>query len=327
MDDRKTETTLTDRYVWTVTRHLGAEAGPDVARELRASIRDRVEAGIEAGNDPATAEREALTELGDPETLAREYGELPRHLIGPALYPDYVRLLRALLAILAPLALALLFVDRFESGAGGLGEIGIEAAVVLVTVTVHVAFWTTLVFAIIERARPADRRDLPLTAWGPDRLDVDVPGGRVGLPGTVARVALEVAMIALLVWQFSGVSDLGSQIQVLDPGLGLAWKVLLIGALAAGAVTALAAWRVGRWTSGLSVIDVLVTATGALVTVYLLIQDRLIVSDLSERLSEVFGGTIDLTISNDLLAALVIVIAVWDIADRLRGHRRDTTKV
>ncbi|MFB8768399.1 permease prefix domain 1-containing protein [Nocardiopsis alba] len=157
MDDRKTETTLTDRYVWTVTRHLGAEAGPDVARELRASIRDRVEAGIEAGNDPATAEREALTELGDPETLAREYGELPRHLIGPALYPDYVRLLRALLAILAPLALALLFVDRFESGAGGLGEIGVEAAVVLVTVTVHVAFWTTLVFAIIERAprRPA----------------------------------------------------------------------------------------------------------------------------------------------------------------------------
>ncbi|MEU2973229.1 hypothetical protein [Nocardiopsis alba] len=158
-------------------------------------------------------------------------------------------------------------------------------------------------------------------------MDVDVPGGRVGLPGTVARVALEVAMIALLVWQFSGVSDPGSQIQVLDPGLGLAWKVLLIGALAAGAVTALVAWRVGRWTSGLSVIDVLVTAAGALVTVYLLIQDRLIVSDLSERLSEVFGGTIDLTISNDLLAALVIVIAVWDIADRLRGHRRDTTKV
>ena len=48
----RTSTTLTDRYVWTVTRHLTADVGPDVARELRATIADAVDARVEAGADP-----------------------------------------------------------------------------------------------------------------------------------------------------------------------------------------------------------------------------------------------------------------------------------
>ena len=74
-----TTTTLTDRYVWTVTRHLPDDIGPDVARELRATIADAVDARVEAGVEPTTAEGEVLSELGDPDVLARTYGGRPAY--------------------------------------------------------------------------------------------------------------------------------------------------------------------------------------------------------------------------------------------------------
>ena len=46
-------TSLTDRYVWTVTRQLPPETGPDIARELRGTIEETVEGRIAAGEEPA----------------------------------------------------------------------------------------------------------------------------------------------------------------------------------------------------------------------------------------------------------------------------------
>ena len=67
-------TSLTERYVWTVTRQLPPETGPDVGRELRGAIEESVEARVAAGEDPEAAERETILGLGDPDVLAREYG-------------------------------------------------------------------------------------------------------------------------------------------------------------------------------------------------------------------------------------------------------------
>ena len=41
-------TSLTDRYVWTVTRQLPPETGPDIARELRGTIEETVEGRVAA---------------------------------------------------------------------------------------------------------------------------------------------------------------------------------------------------------------------------------------------------------------------------------------
>ena len=57
-----TRTSLTDRYVWTVTRQLSPQTGPDVARELRGTIEETVEA-VEGygyfGYRPAEGESDA----------------------------------------------------------------------------------------------------------------------------------------------------------------------------------------------------------------------------------------------------------------------------
>src|SRR5690625_6334720 len=55
----------------------------DVRAELTTSITDAIDARTEQGEDPETAERAVLTELGDPAVLAAEYVDRPLHLIGP----------------------------------------------------------------------------------------------------------------------------------------------------------------------------------------------------------------------------------------------------
>ena len=150
--------TLTDRYVWAVLRSLPEAQRADIDRELRATIADTVDAKIESGSKPADAEREALIELGDPYKLAWGYADRPLHLIGPALFPDYIRLLRVLYFIVLPIVVVVVFLSLLlakslegESPWGAFGPIWPIA----IGVAVHMGFWTTLVFAVLERTHAA----------------------------------------------------------------------------------------------------------------------------------------------------------------------------
>jgi hypothetical protein len=322
MSEGKTESTLTDRYVWSVTRHLGAETGPDVARELRGSILDTIEAKVEAGTDPVKAEEEALTELGDPEALAREYGDKPRYLIGPGVYPGYVRLLKSLLGILLPLVLALVFVEAFASGSDSFGDTALASVAAVIGVAVHVCFWVTLAYAVVERARPADKREEPLVAWDTKQLPEGTPWRQVGLGETLFQVALLGLVIFILTWQFTGVSDPSTQVQVLNPDLALPWAALVVGLIAVEAAVAVGVWWTGRWTPAPAVGNVLAGATWATVAVWLLLQDQLIVADLPERFGAVFGAPVDWSVPTFPIAAAVVAIAVWDIASCLHKTRQ-----
>ncbi|WP_283136394.1 permease prefix domain 1-containing protein [Rhizohabitans arisaemae] len=159
--------TLTDRYVDAVLHRVPTHQRPDIERELRASIGDAVDDRISAGDDPADAEAAVLTELGDPVRLAAGYADRPLQLIGPAFYLDYTRLLIALLTVIVPAVAAAVGLTRGLSGDDALTVAG-ETLGAVVTTVVHIAFWTTLVFAVIERI-PALRR-ARRRPWTPDSL-------------------------------------------------------------------------------------------------------------------------------------------------------------
>ncbi|MFT8395973.1 permease prefix domain 1-containing protein [Propionibacterium sp.] len=91
--------TLTNRYIAAVIRTIPQRQRNDVARELGASIADQVDARVAAGEETATAEREVLTDLGDPDALAAGYTDRPLQLIGPHYYLAWWRLLKVLWAI------------------------------------------------------------------------------------------------------------------------------------------------------------------------------------------------------------------------------------
>lgn len=151
-----TTSALTDSYIEAVLRRLPARQRPDIDRELRASIADAVDARVADGEDPAEAERSVLTGLGDPATLAAGYADRPFYLIGPELYLDYIRLLTTLVAIVVPIVAGLVGISAASRGEVITAIIG-SVIGASITAGVHVAFWTTLVFAALQRI-PAQQR-------------------------------------------------------------------------------------------------------------------------------------------------------------------------
>ena len=142
--------TLTERYISATIRSLRPDAQEDVRAELAASIADAVEARLEQGEEPESAEREVLTGLGDPAVLAAGYADRPLHLLGPRYYLTWRRLLILLLWIVPPVALVGVGLSQALIGAD-VGTIIGQAIGVAISAAVHVTFWTTLVFVILER--------------------------------------------------------------------------------------------------------------------------------------------------------------------------------
>ncbi len=312
-------TTLTDRYVWTVTRHLSADTGPDVARELRGTIADAVDAKVEAGLDPRAAEEEAIAELGDPEVLARQYGGRPAYLIGPGVYPDYVRLMRILPAIVLPLVLVANFAARAATSDDSWGSILLDAFLLVLTTAVHLAFWVTLTFAIIEWTRPEAERERPLSEWTPDQLTTEVPWRQVGLGETLLSAGFALAMAALVAWQLGGVGANG--VQVLNPEIDVVWKVALVGLFVVEAGLAVVVWRVGRWTPTVAAVNVVTNAGAVILMLWLLARDELL-TDLPQVLGEKFGWSTDWSVSSAVVAAVIVAIAVWDAVESVVKARR-----
>ncbi|MEE6282386.1 hypothetical protein [Georgenia sp. MJ170] len=262
-----------------------------------------------------------MTDAKTPAPLARQ--QRPRSLIGPELFPEYVRLLKALGAVALPLTVVLLLVDRASEPAGEpVGTIVLDMALVLFTVGVQLAFWTTLVFAVVDRSRPAAGRGRPSVVAPTDRASSVAPAAPIGLPGTVASVACHLALIAVVVWQLGGVAVGGAQIQVLNPELAPAWQATLVGLLIVDVVRTLAVWRVGRWTPSLAAANVLVNVAGTTAILWLLLPGDLLVSDLPQQLAGILDGNTDWTVPTGLLAAAVVVLATWDSTTGVRQARR-----
>ncbi len=162
-----TASTLTDRYVAEALRSLPERQRKDIEAELRTSIADAIEDRLEAGADVATAEREVLAELGAPRRLAASYSEKPAYLIGPDLYLDYVRVLKVLLSTVVPIWFVFSGVVTFVAGSSPLETLG-AALYGAIETAISIAFFTTLTFAIVERA--SAMRSRRKAAWDPSSL-------------------------------------------------------------------------------------------------------------------------------------------------------------
>jgi hypothetical protein len=219
--------TLTDRYVAAVLRSIGGRQRDDIERELRASIGDAIDDRLAAGENPRTAERDVLTELGDPIRLAAGYSGRPLYLIGPTLFADYQRLLTVLELIVVPIVVATLAVIGVLQGESPIDVAG-GAVWTGISVAVHLAFWITLAFAIVERVPAA--RTKPLMGWTTDMLP-ELSSRR----GRRTEFIIEVCFAAffvtalLLVPYVSPVTDAdGELIPFLDPWLWESGVVYLL---------------------------------------------------------------------------------------------------
>lgn len=186
-------TSLTDRYIEATLRRVPSRQRPDIERELRTSIADAVDDRLEAGTEPAEAEGAVLTDLGDPARLAAGYADRPLQLIGPGLFLDYTRLLSALLVTVVPAVAGIVGVLRAIDGDSASSVAG-DAVGAALTAAFHVAFWTTLVFAIIERI-PSPK--LPTRQWTPAALP-EPTGRRTRYAELIAETVATVLFTSLI---------------------------------------------------------------------------------------------------------------------------------
>lgn len=193
---------LVDEYLRAVGLLLPKATRDDILAELRDLVLTRIEAKEAALGRPLTeAETEALLrEVGHPIEVAGRYGEGPRHVVGPALYPYWLFGVKAALAILC-VVLTVGFVIKLAGGAfigqamsqtfssafqGGITIVGfatvgawlVERRMVK---TDHLADW-----------RVRDLRVLEIGAWDWDAWRARAAGGSAGAtagPGAATPAA------------------------------------------------------------------------------------------------------------------------------------------
>jgi uncharacterized membrane protein len=298
-------TTLIDRYVWAVLRAAPSAHRAELEPEVRGLVSDAVEARIAAGDPKNHAERAALTELGDPTVLAARYTDQSLHLIGPALFPAWRRLLSVLLPILVPL-------------------LAVSAGGAAVSVGIQTTFWVTLVFAIMERTTGPGT--VSPGVWSVDDLPELPDDGRMGVGEFVATIIVQVIVLGGLLWvQFQPpiVID-GQAFPLFDPALWSFWLPWFIVVLVAEIVMAVGVFLRGRWTIPFAIANAVLGAAFAIPAIYLIQDDLLLNPELVAAITASTGSTW-VGVTGTITMVVIVVITAWDAIDGFRKARRAST--
>lgn len=308
--------TLTQRYIAATVHSLPPSSQDDVRAELSASIADAVEARIENGEPPEDAERAALNELGDPALLAAGFADRPLHLIGPRYYPTWWRLLKLLLAIVPACVLGAVTLGQSLAGEGPGQIIGQSIAAALST-ALHLCFWVTLVFVVLERTGAG------LPDWTVDNLP-EAPESGSGRANLIASLALLGLAAGALAWDRSAgfVRIAGEAVPVLNPSLWPWWMTGLLALLAAEGAFAVVLFARRRWSAALAVANTAIAVLFASLVLTLLGRGQLVNPEFVVLIVERTGSSDLPRILGVLVAFSVAVIGVWDVVDGWLKARR-----
>ena len=313
-------TTLTDRYVWAAARTLPEAQRAEFERELRERIGDASDALVDTGRAPVDAERMALVELGDPAALAASYVDRPLQLIGPRYYLTWWRLVKLLYSVVLPISIAAVVLAQLLSGADVGDAIGSAIGVGL-SIAVNLGFWTTLVFAVLERS-PGKGAEL---AWTPDMLpalpELSRPGRRGELIGSLVFLGL---FALVIVWQHFGLPwvDALETIPLLDPDLWSFWIPYFLVLIVLEMLFAIAIYAWG-WNWWLVVANLALNVAFVVPALWLFTTGQLINPEALEAMGWPWGDAGDVVVP--VIVVVVIGVAVWDVVDgvikTVRGSR------
>lgn len=320
-------TSLTDRYVHAVTSQLPEAQRSDIAEELRGTIEDTV-AARPGGTDPAQAERAALLELGHPTALADSYRGEGRSLIGPRLYPAWLRTLKALLMwVPALVGLINLLVGLFD-GRTATSVAGDVVTSVLGS-AVMVAFWVTVGFAIAERTGTEIETLEALGShedWDPS--DLPEPTKRqVSWGDGIMSVVVNafILIVLLLPGRLGGTLEGLSWGQIFtDTAYGLRWLLAL--GMVASLLASIFVLARGHWTWLTAIVNLVGTVLFVGPLVWLASRNDLYAWDTLPI--EWLSGDGSLQVSEQPTLTITIVVlvgvALWETFDSfLKAARRD----
>ncbi len=302
--------TLTDRYVWAAARTLPETQRVEFGRELRERIGDAIDARLGDGSTPADAERAVLAELGDPEALAAEYVDRPMQLIGPRYYLAWKRLLKLLYAIVLPVAAGGLLLAQVLAGASP-GEIAATVVSTVLALVVHLGFWVTLVFALLERSP----RTQAITPWTPEQLPEIPDAGRSSrLSDLIASLVFLAVFAAVIVWQQADPFTFGAAeaMPILNPDLWSFWLPYFLVLIALEMLFAIAVYAWG-WNWWLAVANLALNVAFTVPALWLFATGQLINPEFLEVIGWPWGEASAVTTT--VLVVVFVGVAIWDVVD------------
>jgi len=198
---------LLERYLQAVKKHLPAKRQADILAELRANMESQLEdKEAELGRPLTQGETEDwLRAMGSPLLVASRYRP-QQYLIGPALYPIYLYVLRVVMVmatlvytVVSAIVIAVNSPEDLSAIAAAVGRVP--------GIWVSSAAWVTIVFAALEFVVAHFPEKVPSIAdlsgpWSPSALPpLERDDKEFGKPRSYAHAVAEVVFgFVFLVW-------------------------------------------------------------------------------------------------------------------------------
>ena len=191
---------LINRYVAEVGRHLPEKMRPDIEQELRSILEDMLDDRARTAGKPADEEMVValLKEYGEPAKVAATY-HAPRYLVGPAVYPTFIMVMKIVLTVIAVVAVIQFGFSAARPGATPeqIGMAFLQGFSTLFNGGLTALGIVTLIFALNERFNPNLKFDKQ--EWNPRELrPVPQSASRIKVGDLVASVVFN--LIAIVVF-------------------------------------------------------------------------------------------------------------------------------
>ncbi|HSP21494.1 MAG TPA: hypothetical protein VLQ20_04105 [Planococcus sp. (in: firmicutes)] len=327
---------LIDRYIGEVTRRLPSKEREDIGRELRSTMEDMLPAGYSEKE-----ERELLIKFGDPAVLAGKYRSQPMYLIGPRFFDLYITLLKIIIPVVVTVVLVVLIITTIFANAGEASVVTVivrligDAISAAFDVALHVLFWVTLVFAIIEWVDRANRAagkpplQFPEKGWTPDDLEASQ---EMSKKKAIARSEAAVDLIWTAIWasvyfnagKFVGIYEEGSNgLEMVTPMFNQSvlmsyWPLVLLIVILQVAMD-LWKWARRRWDMKLATFNLAAQTLSVLAFFLIFRNPDIFAAGFLARLENLFGS---LDALNWIVGGIIFTVALFSAIDIFQGFRK-----
>ena len=265
---------MIDRYVYAVTKRLPAEQRTDIEKELRGLIEDMLPEEMAAGLKENAAVESVLRKMGHPALLAARYRGVEQHLIGPGLYYLYELVLKIVLLATGGGLLIAMIVNLITHGSANPLQTILETIGSLMTGLIGAFGWVTLIFAAIERYSPEkidvtktevfDPHDLPEIPQKKDQIHPSDPIASIVFTLIAMVAATYVPRFIGIYW--TGMPE-GGMIPLFNESVYRMYLPYIIIILAISLIREIAKLVAGRWTIPLSILNIVISFPGVILTI------------------------------------------------------------
>lgn len=225
------------------------------------------------------------------------------------------RLLKLLYSIVLPIGAAGVLLGQLLSGAD-IGEAIGATVATAISIAVHLGFWTTLVFAVLERTTAEASQPGTVTVWTLDKLPaLPEPAKTSRLGELIGSLVFLGIFAAAIVWQQFGVvfhDGVRESIPLLEPALWSFWLPYFLALIALEILFAIGlyAWGWNWWLAGANLVLNVAFTVPAL---WLFLTGQLISDEALEAMQWPWGDSGPIVVAT--IVVVVIGVAAWDVID------------